>query len=94
LRIDVIVGPLLLLYSLAFLEGNFHFTAASCCDEHCGTFDVRKDELHFKHLALDLVDSLGETSYVLAGNTCNGDTAILGGIDGVLFSKSIHLLRR
>lgn len=35
-------------------------------------------------LALDLVDGLGETTNVLAGDAGNGDTAVLGGVYGVL----------
>lgn len=38
-------------------------------------------------LTLDLVDGLGEAADVLAGNTRNRDTAVLGGIDGVLLSR-------
>lgn len=38
-------------------------------------------------LTLDLVDGLGEAADVLAGNTRNRDTAVLGGINGVLLLR-------
>lgn len=36
------------------------------------------------HLTGDLVDGLGKTLDVAAGDTGHGDTAVLGGVDGVL----------
>jgi hypothetical protein len=44
-------------------------------------------------LAGDLVDRLGETLDVGGGDTGNGDTAVLGGVDRVLLGQGIHLLR-
>jgi hypothetical protein len=42
------------------------------------------EEYSCKLLTLDLVDGLGKATDVLASDTGNGDTTILGGIDGVL----------
>lgn len=43
----------------------------------------------FWHLALDLVDGLGKASNVLASDTGDGNTSILGSIDGVLSTISV-----
>lgn len=40
----------------------------------------------------DLVDGLGKTLDVSRGDTSNGDSAVLGGIDAVLLCQSVHLL--
>lgn len=48
--------------------------------------------LLFYFLALDLEDGLGQTADVVTGDTSNGDTAVLGGVDGVLLGQLIHLL--
>jgi len=40
------------------------------------------------HLAGDLVDGLGESLDVAGGDTSNGDTAVLGSVDGVLQTVS------
>lgn len=45
---------------------------------------------HTDSLALDLVDGLGETTNVLAGDTGNGDTTVLSGVDGVLSDKLVE----
>jgi hypothetical protein len=39
------------------------------------------------YLTLDLVDGFGKTSDVLAGDTSNRDTAVLGSIHGVLLQS-------
>lgn len=39
-------------------------------------------------LAGDLVDGLGESLDVAGGDTSNGDTAVLGSVDGVLQTVS------
>jgi hypothetical protein len=44
-------------------------------------------------LTLDLVDGLGEAADVLAGNTRDRDTAVLGGIDRVLSSLLVYRSR-
>ena len=41
-------------------------------------------------LTLDLVDGLGETTDVLAGNTGDTDTAVFGGVDAVLLGELVH----
>lgn len=38
------------------------------------------------HLTSNLVDGLGESLNIARGDTGDGDTAILGGVDGVLNS--------
>lgn len=48
--------------------------------------------LSVQYSTLDLVDGLGETADVLRGDTGNGDTAVLGGVDGELLSEAGHLL--
>ena len=45
-------------------------------------------------LTLDVVDSLGEVVDVGAGNTGDGDTAILGEVDRVVLSDLLDLLSR
>ena len=45
-----------------------------------------------RNLTLNLEDSLSETADVLACNASNADTAVLGGVDGVLLSELSHLL--
>jgi hypothetical protein len=45
---------------------------------------AEKTNAHTNDLALDLVDGLGETTNILAGDTGNRDTAVLGSVDGVL----------
>lgn len=47
---------------------------------------------YFFFLTLDLEDSLGQAADVVAGDTSNGDTAVLGGVDGVLLGQLLHLL--
>lgn len=44
------------------------------------------------HLTLDLVDGLSQTADIVAGDTGNGDTTVLGRVDRVLLSQLIHLL--
>jgi hypothetical protein len=44
------------------------------------------------HLTLDLENSLSKTANVLAGNTSNANTTVLGRVDRVLLSKLRHLL--
>lgn len=39
------------------------------------------------NLALDLVDGLGEASNILASDTCDRDTTVLGSVNGVLFGR-------
>lgn len=41
-----------------------------------------------------LVDSLGQSADVLRGDSGNGDSAVLGSVDGELLGKSLNLLRR
>ena len=45
-------------------------------------------------LALDLVDGLGKTSDVLAGDTSDRDTAVLGSVDGMLLVSVFTNLSR
>lgn len=48
-------------------------------------FEHSMNELLFGgHLAGDLEDGLGESLDVAGGDTSDGDTAVLGGVDGVL----------
>lgn len=42
------------------------------------------------HLTGDLEDGLGESPDVASGDTGDGDTAVLGGVDGVLIDVSIY----
>jgi hypothetical protein len=44
------------------------------------------------NLAGDLVDGLSESLDICAGDTRDGDTAVLGGVDGVLLGQFVHLL--
>jgi len=44
------------------------------------------------NLTLDLVDGLGKTANVLAGDASHTDAAVLGGVDGVLLRELGHLL--
>lgn len=44
------------------------------------------------NLTSNLEDGLGKTLDVAGGDTSDGDTAVLGGVDGVLLGKGIHLL--
>lgn len=46
----------------------------------------------FPFLTLDLENSFGQTADIVAGDTGNGDTAVLGGVDGVLLGQLVHLL--
>lgn len=46
----------------------------------------------FTFLTLDLEDGLGQTADIVASDTGNRDTAILGGVDGVLLGQLVHLL--
>jgi hypothetical protein len=46
---------------------------------------AEKTNARTNDLALDLVDGLGETTNVLAGDTSNRDTTILSSVDGVLY---------
>jgi len=41
----------------------------------------------------DLEDGLGQALHVAGCDTSDGDTAVLGSVDGVLLGQSIHLLR-
>lgn len=47
---------------------------------------------HASRLTGDLEDGLGQTLDVAGRDTSNGDTTVLGGVDGVLLGQSIHLL--
>lgn len=42
-------------------------------------------------LTLDLVDGLGQATNVVAGDTGDTDTAVLGGVHAVLLGKGVHL---
>jgi hypothetical protein len=44
----------------------------------------KEEENKVQYSTLDLVDGLGKTTNVLAGDAGNGDTAVLGSVDGVL----------
>lgn len=46
-----------------------------------------------QRLTGNLEDRLGQTLHVASGDTSDGDTAVLGGVDGVLLGQNIHLLR-
>lgn len=64
--------------------------------------DARFSAHHHRHddktrfqtirLTLDGVDGLCEPLDVVGGDTSNGDTAVLGGVNGVLLGQSRHLL--
>lgn len=45
------------------------------------------------HLTLDSVDSLSQAANILAGDSSNRDTSVLGSVDGVLLGQLVHLLR-
>lgn len=45
-----------------------------------------------QRLTSNLEDGLGQALHVASGDTGDGDTAVLGGVDGVLFDESRHLL--
>jgi hypothetical protein len=49
---------------------------------------------NLSNLTSNLENSLGKSLDVSGGDTSDGDTAVLGGVDGVLLGKDIHLLRR
>lgn len=49
--------------------------------------------LRSRNLTLDLVDSLSQPTNVLARDTSNGDSAVLGSIHAVLLGQLVHLLR-
>lgn len=44
-------------------------------------------------LTLDSVDSLSQAANIIAGDSSNRDTAVLGSVDGVLLGQLVHLLR-
>ena len=54
---------------------------------------IYKNILLWWVLTLNLEDGLRETADVLAGDTGNGNTTILGSIDAVLLGELVHLLR-
>ena len=47
---------------------------------------------HASRLTGDLEDGLGQTLDIAGSDTSDGDTTVLGGVDGVLLGQSIHLL--
>lgn len=47
-------------------------------------FIIYPFRMRFINLTGDLVDRLGESLHIARGDSGNGDTAVLGGIDGVL----------
>jgi hypothetical protein len=58
------------------------------------TVDEKKTPMVLRHLALDLVDGFSKTTNVLAGDTGNRDTAILGGVYRVLSPKSVCIYKQ
>lgn len=44
------------------------------------------------NLAGDLVDGLSQSLDICSGDTRDGDTAVLGGVDRVLLGQFVHLL--
>ena len=65
-------------------------TAMLCRADFISIVGEEKVNASTNSLALDLVDGLGETTNVLAGDAGNGDTAVLGGVDRVLMSKLVR----
>jgi len=43
------------------------------------------------HLTGHLVDGLGESPDVARGDAGDGDTAVLGGVDGVLIRRQLYI---
>jgi hypothetical protein len=53
----------------------------------------KEEENKVQYSTLDLVDGLGKTTNVLAGDAGNGDTAVLGSVDGVLLISQSEITR-
>jgi len=61
-------------------------------ENHPGPHPFIGRVLFSPNLTGNLEDRLGKTLDVARGNTSDGDTAVLGSVDGVLLGEDIHLL--
>lgn len=62
----------------------------SCCAECSFKRGRGVENANIRNLTLDLVNGLSKATDVLACDTGNGDTTILGGVYGVLLIKSVY----
>lgn len=61
-------------------------------ENHPGPHSFIGRVLFFSNLTGNLEDGLGKTLDVAGGDTSDGNTAVLGSVDGVLLGEGIHLL--